>query len=268
MRVFMTVLLALAFALAGCASDPAEPASDDLSTEEVTEPEDEGTTTEGEADPEAPATSDSETEATAENLAPDAAIEVDASEVEPGTEVELVLNASDPEDGPLDWALLVDGEEAATGTEEDLPFSYIAVFEDEGEHEVAFTVDDGEHQVTETATIVVALPPEPELETIVIEGTVTGVPEAGMKETETFELVAPPAKMTLTFEQGPTATDLDFYLYDPAGNEAGRSASFEALGSGNEEPIEVAGAAVGEWTLDVVGYLAVEGAYTITITFE
>lgn len=103
----------------------------------------------------------------------------------------------------------------------------------------------------------------PAPEPIVLEGTITGTFLTEDTNDETFELEAPVASMTLTMEYD-TLTgeeDLDWVIVGPGGEE------HEGAEAGQEEPVTFEAPTPGTWTITVIGYLALETGYTITVTF-
>lgn len=242
------LLMAAIIALAGCADEA--PAPDDVVVE-----------TTGEGDP-------------LSGLDLDAAAEPSTGHPTP------FLFVADIEDPKATWTATVvrEGEESTAAEGTGLPGGFSLDFQEPGIHHVTVEVAASGHARTKvTIKVDVVLGdaseqlPRGAQEPIRITNTVTGVPEADLGNLEEFELSLVPEKMTLTFSQGPTAVDLDFYVFDADGQQVGRAAGFEPLGEGMEPPIEITGErleSLGSWSIEVVGYTAVEGEYTIDITFE
>lgn len=176
------------------------------------------------------------------------------------------------------------GELVADGT--GLPAEFTVLFDEAGTYQLVLEVTaEGFEPATAALEVLVEsvgdaaddatdMPRGPQ-EPIQITGSITGAAGETDPNVEPFELVSIPSKMTLTFTQGATAVDMDYYLYDPNGDQVGRVASFEAIdeGPGHAEPPIVVENAVhlqklGEWSVEVVGYVAAAGDYTIDITFE
>lgn len=167
-----------------------------------------------------------------------------------------------------------------------LPANVTLTFDDAGMYDLMVRAQSPDHGATDRFLTIVLeeaedaaeeIPVGPQ-ETIVIEDSITDIGGESGPNVHTFELVSIPSVMTLTFDQGATAPDLDFYLFDPEGSQVDSRGSFECapavLGEGGcmEPPIVVDDPAhlkkLGEWSIEVVGYVAAAGSYTITIGFE
>lgn len=145
-------------------------------------------------------------------------------------------------------------------------------YQAEGVFTVVFTLVQGnatlaslDMDVTVTApeatnTTAFGPPPEP----IVIEGSITGTFVTEEETDETFELPVPVASMTITLEfDGVTGQDdLDWSIEGPGGEEAA------GANGGQEDPETFEDPTPGTWTVTILGWLALEADYTITVTFE
>lgn len=110
----------------------------------------------------------------------------------------------------------------------------------------------------------------PRVETIEFTGTATGVwageylpPDSGTKHEFNVEKGATMLVVTVTWDVG----DVDFKVYDAKGSEAGWADAIDPSAGSEQITIEDKAAfkKAGTWTLEVLGAIAVQTAYTATI---
>ena len=156
-----------------------------------------------------------------------------------------------------------------------------------GNYTVKVMVSDGKESSNATASITVTsaggIPPP---------ATFTGTATGGCEPTgligacssepiaQKFPVPAGVTQMVIFLAWDATsgaATDLDLYVKDSTGKDRGSSAcgnnpSADFLASctrgTDEEVIVKSGAPVGEWTAEIVPYMAAENEYTLTVTYS
>jgi hypothetical protein len=182
----------------------------------------------------------------------------------------------------LDWTFDANGDGTNDKTGYGLPAQVVFEFTEPGYFTATLSVTDIDGREGNATLLITAVAPPPVVlpDPIVIEGTITGFPFVdevySMSDSHMFNLSVVVERMTLTFEVGPTAFDLDFEVLTPDGKTAGSVADInEPTGlffSPADSPIVIDDpdhlAQLGEWTVIVHPFLAIEGDYTITITFE
>lgn len=264
--ILAAILIALSLVFSGCiigADDPMTSDDDDLDT---------GQGAGGDEDPDDNTT-------TQEGL--HAAIT--ASNVTGTVPFTVTFNLSSESEDPqwLDWSFDADGNGTLVKTGYGLPAEVEFEFTEPGDHTARLTVTDMEgFEGVATLVIKAETPPPVDIpEPIVFEGTITGIWTDGvlpMDDEHLFNVTSTVSKITLTFEVGPTAVDLDFTVYAPddsvAGSVADENDPTGTEGEPADSPIVIDDpetlAKLGEWKVAVHPFLAIEGDYTITITFE
>jgi hypothetical protein len=251
LKPLVAALLLLSFALAGCSGD-------------------------GGDDDAAPATSTSATGSrsstgttmAAANRAPtgSAALAVN------GTSAAFTLDGTDPDGDALSWNLTFgDGQSTSGAT---LPANATHDYGAAGRFNATFTLSDGKASAVYNLTInatVAAAGGAPQV-SYQFTGSLTGSwnPATGYladPATHTFEVTQAGLTLTAALTEGPTAPDLDYELLDPSGDLAAEAAGIFPA-DGTEEPdLVVADAELGTWTLNVYAGNALEGGYTVDITF-
>lgn len=291
MRALLAVLLFLTLAFSGCASKGGGHAGNEPSATTSATPT---------ASPSVSASSTAPAPPPA-NRAPLAKLAVNATSGTAPLLVNLTVGGSDPDGQALTYRLVFgDGSADATGS---VPASVEHAFTQAGNHTVELIVSDGKLSGNATATIAViagdtgVVPPP-----VTFTGTATGmcqlfdpdfndvcVPEdAPIDHLFTMTPAVRKIVVSLTWDMPvPTASDLDLYVYDASGAEAGSSTcgnvdpapnpDVPVLGHpfscvrGNSEEAVIEGIALAQdatWTAHIDPYQAPSVKYTLTVTYS
>lgn len=276
----VALLLLAAVVLAGCSGSSGDPNGESTSTSSSATTSGSKTST-GTAKPSASSSGTTTASAGDANQAPTAVLAVNRSAAAP-LQANFTLDGSDPDGDALTWVLSFgDGTDNQTGTT--LPTNLTHAYAQAGTYNATLLVTDGSLSGTMALTLDITEAGPVSLEAIRIEGTITGAyagaPVVGGEytatNTHTFELLGQPPLMRFVMGWDDTTIDLDYDVVAPDGTEAGSAANYnEPTGQAFdaveaeilvEDPALLA--QVGVWTVNVYPGTAIEGGYTIDITF-
>lgn len=269
--ILFTILATFTLVLSGCIvgpSDDADPAPQD-------DDGDPGTGDNTTADPGDPGDPGGNT---SDPVAPHAAIAVSGSSGTVPFEVVFDLSSEDSGAEFMDWNFDADGDDAADESGYGLPAEVAFTYEEAGDYTATLYVTDVNGEPAETSVDIEVVPEPPVVlpAPMTFYGNITGFfYEPAASDTHTFNVSVPLEKITFTFGVGTTAVDIDYRVF-AGGNEVGsRGAENEPTGTvfpAAEPDIEITDQEVlsepAEWRVEVRPFVAVDGEYTVTVTFE
>lgn len=191
MRSLQAVLVGLAVlmvALSGCTSadEPAQPASVDQKTTEVTTDDPDGVSSKDGGDGGDAGQDGTDPNGTAEDVAntlPQATLDADNLTGEAPMDVTFTIDASDDDGDELTWTLDVDGDQVPDAEGDELPTTYTHTYAEGFTGNASLVVSDGTEEVATAIALDIADAPAPE--TFSFECTVP-VPSVGVSMTGTI----------------------------------------------------------------------------------